>query len=129
MKLDEVIKMRGEIAACERRLESLREMQTAMTSRLDGLPKAKAHVSRVEKVATQIVDTERCLAELNREVDEKASELAEEIFRRVEGMSCAVLFKRYVMCKTFAQIASETNYSEPNIYYWHRKGVKAFSRG
>ena len=42
MKLDTVIKLRGEIAACERRLESLREMETAMTSRLDGLPRAKA---------------------------------------------------------------------------------------
>lgn len=129
MKLDEVIKMRGEIAACERRLESLREMQTAMTSRLDGLPKAKAHVSRVEQVATQIVESESRLAQLYAEVDEKASELAEEIFQRVEGMSCTVLFKRYVMCKTFAQIATETNYTEPNIYYWHRQGVKAFSRG
>ncbi|MBR0288638.1 MAG: hypothetical protein IJQ82_06625 [Selenomonadaceae bacterium] len=129
MKLDEVIKLRGEIAACERRLESLREFETAMTSRLDGLPKATARVSKVEKLALQIVESESCLAQLYAEVDEKARELAEEIFRRVDGMSCTVLFKRYVMCKTFAQIASEMNYSEPNIYYWHRQGVKAFGRG
>ncbi|MBQ3441614.1 MAG: hypothetical protein IJG33_00060, partial [Selenomonadaceae bacterium] len=90
MKLDEVIKMRGEIAACERRLESLREMQTAMTSRLDGLPRAKAHTSKVEELATRIADTEKNLAEFYAEIDEKVSKLAEEIFRRVDGMSCTV---------------------------------------
>ena len=47
MKLDTVIKLRGEIVACERRLESLREMETSITSRLDGLPRAKAHTSKV----------------------------------------------------------------------------------
>lgn len=81
MKLDTVIKLRGEIAACERRLESLREMETAITARLDGLPRATARVSKVEKLALQIVESEEQLAELNREVDEKASELAEEIFK------------------------------------------------
>ena len=63
MKLDEVIKLRGEIAACERRLESLREFETAMTSRLDGLPKATARVSKVEKLALQIVESESCPVE------------------------------------------------------------------
>ncbi len=87
MKLDTVIKMRGEIAACERRLESLREMETAITARLDGLPRATARVSKVEKLALQIVESEEQLAELNREVDEKARELAEEIFKFYVGHS------------------------------------------
>lgn len=129
MKLTVVMDLQKRIAAAERRLKSLREMETSITSRLDGLPRAKAHTSKVEELATRIADTEKNLAEFYAEIDEKASELAEEIFRRVDGMSCTVLFKRYVMCKTFAQIATETNYTEPNIYYWHRQGVKAFGRG
>ena len=62
MKLTVVMDLQKRIVAAENRLKSLREMETAMTSRLDGLPKSNVQVSRVEKVATQIVDTERRIA-------------------------------------------------------------------
>lgn len=128
MKLSAVQDLERKIEITRSQLETLRTVATNITSKLGGLPRAKAQTSKVEAVAVRIVDVENQLAELCDELADKSFLLADEIYRRVKGVACTVLFERYVMCKTFAQIATDMNYSEASIYYFHRRGKKEYER-
>lgn len=126
MNLSAVVELRRELEKEKSRLESLKAAVTNLTVKLDELPRSSARVSRTEKLATQIIDSERRIAELEIELVNQALNLTEEILRRVAGQSANVLLMRYIRIKSFEDIAARLNYSRSYVSRLHRQGVKAF---
>lgn len=125
MKLSAVQLLRREIEREERRLEEMKLAATNTTAKLDGLPRVKAHSSKVEK-AVQIVDSERRLAELRAELVEKSLDLNDEILKRVSGQSVIVLIMRYIGGKSFEEISAAMKLSRSYVSRLHSQGVKEF---
>lgn len=128
MKLTAVRDMEREIEMTRGYLESLRTAAESITSKIDGLPRAKAQSSKTERFATLIVDVENRLAELCNEYAAVSFALADEINRRVHGKASEVLFWRYCMCKSFSDIAAELNCSKPRIFQLHKQGKLEYER-
>lgn len=117
-------------AAIEERRQQIEILSSAQISIsfVDGLPRAKAQGSRVEKIAAAIVDAEKEIAALVVELDKTAAALATEIFRLVEGIKRRrVLMLRYVGCLPFREIASEMAISEARVFVLHKEGVQQFN--
>ena len=76
----------------------------------------------------EIVDAENELSRLVIEFAESSEELTTLIKQRVKGNAAIVLYRRYILCETFKEIATAMNYSEHNIYRLHRRGVRSFSQ-
>lgn len=128
MKLSAVRDIEQKIEVARNQLESLRTAATSITSKIDGLPRAKAQSSKTERFAALIVDAENRLAELSDEYTDVSFALADEINRRVHGKASEVLFQRYCMCKSFSDIAAELNYSKPRIFQLHKQGKLEYER-
>lgn len=128
MKLSAVREIVREIEMTRNQLESLRTAATNITTKIDGLPRAKERSSKTETFATLITDAENRLAELCNEYADAAFKLADEITRRVHGKASEVLFWRYCMCKSFSDISAELSYSEPRIFQLHRQGKLEYER-
>lgn len=129
MRLSTVQELKAEIEQEQSRLESLRASSTIIITRLDGLPRPTSQSSRVEGLAVAVIDSERRIAELVDEYAAASIQLLDEIYSRIKNKAArAVLFKRYVLCKQFAEIATELGYSEANVYRLHRRGKNLFER-
>lgn len=130
MRLSTVQELKSEIEQEQSRLESLRASSTIITTRLDGLPRPTSQQSsRVEGLAVAVLESERRIAELADEYAAASIQLLDEIYSRIKNKAArAVLFKRYVLCKQFAEIATELGYSEANVYRLHRRGKNLFER-
>lgn len=129
MRLSTVQELKAEIEQEQSRLESLRASSTIITTRLDGLPRPTSQSSRVEGLAVAVIDSERRISELADEYAAASIQLLDEIYSRIKNSAArAVLFERYVLCKQFAEIATELGYSEANVYRLHRRGKIEFER-
>lgn len=128
MKLSTVFELEEKISAARDELATLKSLATAITPRLDGLPKVQSSTSRVENLAVKILDCERRLDGLVEESLCAKIDLTIEITKRVHGTAGKVLYKRYVECKLFKVIIAEMKYySDASIYHFHRVGVKKFN--
>lgn len=128
MKITIVRDIEKEMVLTREKIESLRTAATNITPTIDGLPRAKASASKIEKATVQIVDAQRRLAELAAEYVTATIELAEEIYRRVKGVASEVLIQRYILGRSFAEIAADMNYDTSNIYRLHKHGKREFER-
>lgn len=127
MKVTRVMELEEIISSTSDELERLRAKATAPSpSKLDGLPHAKATASRVETLTVKIVDTERRLADLREEYAIAQLDLAEEIYRRVNGRSAQVLFEQYVGRKSISEIAKMMDLSASRVRQLKSEGLKAF---
>ncbi len=127
MELLTVRTLKEKIEVAKLKLLALRENAQSITAKLDGLPRSQSLTSKVEKFAAQIVDAENELSRLVIEFAESSEELTTLIKQRVKGNAAIVLYRRYILCETFKEIATAMNYSEHNIYHLHRQGVRSFS--
>ena len=126
MKLDTVRELDGKIRELERRLDSVKS-SIFPTPELDGQPRAKRHYSRIEKIASAIVDLERELAELRAEQISAKIDLIAALFERVRHADeFKILILRYADCLPFKEIAERLHFSEARIYELHRRGVRDF---
>ena len=128
MELLTVRTLKEKIEVAKLKLLALRENAQSITAKLDGLPRSQSLTSKVEKFAAQIVDAENELSRLVIEFAESSEELTTLIKQRVKGNAAIVLYRRYILCETFKEIATAMNYSEHNIYHLHRQGVRSFSQ-
>lgn len=127
MKLEAVIELEERIFTTEELLENLRaKAKAAGTSKNDGQPHATQTTSRVESLTVKIVATEKELNELIGQYVTISNELVAEIYRRVTGKAAKVLIARYVMNKSFGEIATEMNLSASRISRLHRQGRKDY---
>ena len=129
MKLLAVMDMEQEIKFIRNKLVLLRQMATSITPIIDGLPRKSSVSSKIEKATVQIVDAERRLAELADEYAATTIELSEKIYQRVQGGKMReILFQRYVLCKSFDEIAADMNYDTTHIYRLHKRGKQEYER-
>lgn len=125
MELQAALKLRRQIEAEEIYLAAMQAQATApSTTRLDVLPRSKATASRVEALATLVVDSEHRLNDLREELACMMLDLVIEICERVPSpLPRDVLVARYVDLLEFKDVAQRLNYSEGMIYRAHRQGV------
>lgn len=129
MKLSAVMELEQEIKFTRNRLLLLRQMATNITPIIDGLPRKSSVSSKIENAAVQIVDAQRRLDELADEYATTTIELSEKIYQRVKGGKMReILFQRYVLCKSFAEIAADMNYDTTHIYRLHKRGKQEYER-
>lgn len=127
MKLSTVMELAEQIRATQAELEELKaRAESATTSRLDGLPRAKSYSSRIESLIVKISDRERRLANLVEESACAQIDLTLEILDRVTGKAGEVIYQRYILCRPFAEIAAAMHYSESQIRRLHSNGRRAF---
>lgn len=114
----------------EQRLKTLLTTADNIVQVLDGMPHARRQTSRVEKVATLIVEIEEKIAALKAEFETACVNLARKL--REENLTSQelnVVTLRYVACMNFRDIEFELNMSDARVFYTHRHALKSmFSR-
>ena len=130
MRLTAVQEIKSKIDDERSKLETLKMATAVHTPIIDGLPRPTSQQSsRVEGLTVAILESERRIAELADEYVDAIVALTREIFQRVKDVvAFEVLLRRYILCKPFAEIATELGYSESRIFYWHRQGKNKFER-
>ena len=127
MELLTVRTLKEKIEDTKWELLMLNSTMESIQADLIGVPFSKTTAQLVENLATRITDTQNKHAKLIEELSKASGELAKQISQRVKGNAAIVLYRRYILCETFKEIASAMNYSEYNIYHLHRQGVRSFS--
>lgn len=127
MELTAIRDLKEKIEDTKWELLMLNSRMETIQAELIGVPLSKATAQLVENLATRITDTQNKHAKLIEELSRESEELAKQISQRVKGNAARVLYRRYILCETFKEIASAMSYSEHNIYYLHRRGVRSFS--
>lgn len=89
---------------------------------LNVMPKGTGTDSRVETIATLIVDTEKVIADLKKRLEIETPLLAKKIKNEVEDSTAqTLLLYRYVFCEHFRDIGFLMKYSESHVYFTHKK--------
>lgn len=128
MELTAIRDLKEKIEDTKWELLMLNSRMETIQADLIGVPLSKATAQLVENLATRITDTQDKHAKLIEELSRESEELAKQISQRVKGNAVRVLYRRYILCETFKEIATAMNYSEHNIYHLHRQGVRSFSQ-
>ena len=121
MELLTVRTLKEKIEDTKWELLMLNSTMESIQADLIGVPFSKTTAQLVENLATRITDTQNKHAKLIEELSKASGELAKQISQRVKGNAAIVLYRRYILCETFKEIASAMNYSEYNIYHLHRR--------
>ena len=129
MTIETFSTLRKKIAALETRLEDLRNLVSAATSALDGLPRAKNRTSPVERLVIRIDNTERELDAARVDLAEARPRLVDEIISRVEAPMATVLILHDVEGLSFRETARRMNYSLRNIFSLHKQGRRVYEGG
>lgn len=126
MKLSTVIELEEKICAARDELARLKSLATAITPKLDGLPKAKSLSSRVENLAVKILDCENRLAELVEKKICAQVDLTMELAEQLTNNILSVMTLHYVHGKTFAEIGRTIHYSRKQVWTFHKRGLALF---
>lgn len=124
-ELNSVRNLREELARECRRLEDLRTCAALTSRELDGLPKAKATTSAVEKISVAIVDSERRIEELTEAIALASAELVTAISATItKPLMMSAMIRRYVACQTFSTIAAELFISKDYVSKLCKRGIR-----
>lgn len=125
--LNRVRDLNKRIRDLERHLQALRISAANIVPILDGLPHSSEVKSRVERIAINIVEHERELAELREEFVNAALELQTAIEAApLNLLEKTVLIMRYVACMNFRDIEFELETTDARVFYMHRTATKNF---
>ena len=127
-ELNSVWILKREYERESRRLEDLREFAKPSTPIFDGMPQPASPPlsSKVETVATLVIETEKTLVRLAVEIEAQKKHLLSML--QSVGMKEVwefVLKHHYVGCKSFNAIAKLMNFSRRYILDLHEAGLKA----
>lgn len=120
--------LKKELERESRRLEDLRALAEPTIPPFDGMPHATSppQTSKVESVATLIVDAEKKLIHLSREIEIAKYRLVVALqSEQMKELSRRVLICHYAGCKSFNTIAKLLHYSRRYIIDLHDAGLKA----
>lgn len=107
----------------------LRNLMSAITPELDGMPKSPNVSKKVEWLAVSITDIEKKISELKAILISCRIELLQWLIEKFSDNDiCRVLFYRYGLLKKFSEIADELHFSEPTVFRLHRFGLKEVNR-
>ena len=92
---------------------------------LDVSPKSSSTDSRVELIASLIVDTENGIAEIESQIERETPLLIDKIKEEFQDtLEQSLLLYRYVFLKNFREISFLMKYSERFIYKKHKQILK-----
>ena len=95
---------------------------------LDVSPKNSSIDSRVELIASLIVDTEKKISDIESQIENETPLLINKIQEEVQDtLIQSILLYRYVFLKNFREIGFMLHYSERFIYKEHKKFLKMCS--
>ena len=125
MIIDEVQTARRQLEEMRLRLRGIEDCLKAVTSKLDGLPKATTFDSRIEKLTAAKIDLEEEIKQTADTLTDLQIKLTEEISTAAELnlLEKEILIRRYVTGEEFKTIWREVNVSERHCYYLHRRGL------
>ena len=119
-ELETVRQLKEELRREEGRLQTLRLSIESLNKLLDGMPHACRVASPTERLAAQIVDSERRLGSLQMKMIEEAGRLLTAIKNSPLGRrEQEVLILRYVQCMTFRDISLRLEVSDAHVYRLH----------
>ena len=122
LRLEQVRDLTAKIRKQEQKLECIRK-KTITPPRIDSLPKSQARSSATERIAIQIVDTERELAALRIELEPAKEKLSVAILDSVsEPIQATCLILYYVACETQKKISERLNCQYKAILKYMRDG-------
>lgn len=124
-ELNEVRDLKRRIVELEKRLRSLTLSVEKLSPVLDGMPHARSPCSRVEFLATQIIETERELKNLREEMEVAAARLTCRLYKMpLTSREYSVVALRYVACMRFRDIQFELHMSDARMWFLHREALK-----
>ena len=94
----------------------------------DNMPHSKSVKSRVEELATKILEVDAELDKVREQIIQAEINLTEQIISKVDNpvlQKFAIL--RYVKCLPYTDIATQMGYTRRNIYFLRRKFLKLFT--
>ncbi|MBR2519737.1 MAG: hypothetical protein IKE46_08135 [Selenomonadaceae bacterium] len=110
------------------RLEDLRFLAHPSTPPMNGMPHATAQASKVEKLATLIVDAERTIQSLADQIETQKFKLLSLLNQTsMDELPQRVINYRYVGCQSFNAIAKLLHYTRQYIIRLHDKGLNALN--
>ena len=119
-------KLCQKLKSLEEQLQSLREVeQSAKIQQLSDMP----HGSKQSDLSDYMVKLDVVFTKIIRTRDEcikRKLEIENCIADMVDGLESAILHKRYIELKTWAQICVEINYSWRQTHYLHSKALSNF---
>lgn len=118
------------INSCMEETQRLRDMLTSITATVKDNPGAGSSGSqdKLGSAVAKIIDLEN---EMNHDIDEfidRKRELTKILDSIENADQLEVLHSRYVLYKTFEQIACDMNYTYRNVCYIHEKGLKTVAK-
>lgn len=120
-----VKKISDEIEREKLKLIRLKNLVSSSRADLDGLPKSQNKNSRVETLAAAIVDSKNKISELVQIRLTCQLELADWLTGQIPNeRQYQVLYFRYGLCKSFAEISRDLNYSESSVFRLHKQGLR-----
>lgn len=124
-ELNSVRELNKQIRRQEQHLQALRLSAENLVPILDGLPHSNEAKSRVEKIALMIIESERELENLRKEMTAAKSELVEKILRAVDEPAMQTLLAlRYVECLSFKETARRLRFTLRHVFRLHEKFLK-----
>ena len=129
-ELNSVWILKKEFDRESRRLEDLRALAEPTTPLFDGMPHATTppQTSKVESIATLIVDAERALVRLSEAIEAaKCRVLVALQSVPMKELALRVLRYHYAGCKSFSAIAKILHYSKWHIVRLHDEGIQSLN--
>ncbi len=141
-ELNIVRKLKKQIADEEQKLQGFRDLAQSITPQatrvtlregkkelsytcLDAQPKGTSKDSRVEMIATLIVDTEKIIENLKIQLEKETPLLIKKIQAEFpDGTEQRILISRYIVGQSFREIARIFHYSLRHIFRVHDRAKK-----
>ena len=124
-ELNSVRELKKQIRILEQHLQALRLSAENLVPILDGLPHSSEAKSRVEKIALMIIEDERELETLRKQIISAKSELLDKILREIEEPTLQALTAlRYVECLSYKEAARRMTFTLRHVFRLHEKFLK-----
>lgn len=131
-ELNSVLNLKALIDSERAKLEDLRLCSVLSTSKLSGLPKARALSSATEKFAVKIVEAEEHIATLETKLGEAQADLVTKLQAALKDKSAlwqSVLVRHYCGGLSFRVIAAQMNFTVDYIQLLHRQAASFVTNG
>lgn len=111
-------------------VQALRDMLTSITAPVNDNPGSgsSGNQDKLGSAVAKIVDLENDINNLIDEFVDRKREVSKILSGIENADQLQVLHSRYVLYKTFEQIACDMNYTYRNVCYIHGKGLKTVDR-
>jgi len=118
-------RLNAELQTLQERRLAIVDSLNNFSPTLDGLPKSKDNESRLDRLVAVKLDLESQIANLQASFATARANLAADIFSAdLHNNEVAILLRRYVDFKTYAEIARELHFSENRVYCLRRQALK-----